>query len=172
MPKLSLHAYLKASTLNNSDKYLLAGPTSIFMNNNFITHTSIDNVCIGDTFDVPLGIDPSIKVEYKPVKKNEYTQGLISRSHYKTIRHETRVTNTKSNEVTVFVYEQFPVASDDRVKISLIAPDLQRKDNRSIVLKENNNLEWKCVLAPRGECQLPFEYMLEWPTNVELDFEQ
>ncbi|CAF1600536.1 unnamed protein product, partial [Rotaria sordida] len=32
VPKLSLHAYLKASTLNTSDKYLLAGPASIFMN--------------------------------------------------------------------------------------------------------------------------------------------
>lgn len=144
------------------------------MNNNFITHTSIGNVCIDETFDVPLGIDPNIKVEYKPVKKNEYTQGLISRCHYKTIRHETHVTNKKNNQVTIFVYDQYPVTSDERVKVNLIIPDLQRKDiqpNQKITLKENNNLEWKCILRPRGECQLPFEYTIEWPTNLRIDLE-
>ncbi|CAF1067205.1 unnamed protein product [Rotaria sordida] len=61
VPKMSLRAYLKASTVNTSDKQLLAGPVSVFMDNNFITHSSIDNVCVGDTFDLPLGTDISVK---------------------------------------------------------------------------------------------------------------
>ncbi|CAF3845759.1 unnamed protein product [Rotaria sp. Silwood1] len=176
VPKLSLHAYLKASTLNTSDKYLLAGPASIFMNNNFVTHSSIDNVCIGDTFDLPLGIDSSIKIEYKPVKKTSDTQGIISKVHLKTVRHETHITNTKTNEVIVFVYDQVPLSSDEKIKVNLIQPDLRRKDNNLhntiITLKDTNNLEWKCVLPSRGECRLPFEYTIEWPFDKQVDFQE
>ncbi|CAF3952179.1 unnamed protein product, partial [Rotaria sordida] len=175
VPKLSLHAYLKASTLNTSDKYLLAGPASIFMNNNFVTHSSIDNVCIGDTFDLPLGIDSSIKVEYKPVKKTSDTQGIISKIHLKTVRHETHVTNTKTNEVVVFVYDQVPLSSDEKIKVTLIQPDLRRKDtnpHHTITLKDTNNLEWKCTLPPRGECRLPFEYTVEWPVDKQVEFQE
>ncbi|CAF4353058.1 unnamed protein product [Rotaria sp. Silwood2] len=175
VPKLSVHAYLKASTLNTSDKYLLAGPASIFMNNNFVTHSSIDNVCIGDTFDLPLGIDSGIKVEYKPVKKTNDTQGIISKTHLKTVRHETHITNTKTNEVVVFVYDQFPLSSDEKIKVNLVHPDLRRKDtnpHNSITLKDTNNLEWKCVLPSRGECRLPFEYTVEWPHDKEVEFKE
>ncbi|CAF3497434.1 unnamed protein product [Rotaria sp. Silwood1] len=175
VPKLSLHAYLKASTLNISDKYLLAGPASIFMNNNFVAHSSIDNVCIGDTFDLPLGIDSSIKIEYKPVKKTSDTQGIISKIHLKTVRHETHITNTKTHEVVVFVYDQVPLPSDEKIKVNVIHPDLRRKDNNSqntITLKDTNNLEWKCILPPRGECRLPFEYTVEWPFDKQVEFQE
>ncbi|CAF1088362.1 unnamed protein product [Rotaria sordida] len=176
VPKLSLHAYLKASTLNTSDKYLLAGPVSIFMNNNFVTHSSIDNVCLGDTFDLPLGIDSSIKIEYKPVKKTSDTQGIISKVHLKTVRHETHITNTKTNEVIVFVYDQLPLSSDEKIKVNLIQPDLRRQDNNPhntiMTLKDTNNLEWKCVLSSRGECRLPFEYTVEWPYDKQVEFQE
>ncbi|CAF3032987.1 unnamed protein product [Rotaria sp. Silwood2] len=45
VPKMSLHAYLKASTVNTSDKQLLAGPVSVFMDNNF-GHTQFDRQCL------------------------------------------------------------------------------------------------------------------------------
>lgn len=175
VPKLSLHAYLKASTTNTSDKYLLAGPASIFMNNNFVTHSSIDNVCIGDTFDLPLGIDPSIKIEYKPVKKTNDTQGIISKIRLKTVRHETHITNTKTQEVVVYIYDQLPLSSDEKIKVNLIHPDLRRRDNNQnngITLKDTNNLEWKCVLPSRGECRLPFEYTIEWPIDKQIEFQE
>ncbi|CAF4255353.1 unnamed protein product, partial [Adineta steineri] len=101
IPKLSLHAYLKATTTNTSDKQLLAGPISVFMDNNFVTHSTINNVCLGDTFDLPLGTDASIKVEYKPVKTIAETQGVITKTHYENIRRETRLNNTKLTDVTV-----------------------------------------------------------------------
>ncbi|CAF1148290.1 unnamed protein product [Rotaria sordida] len=175
VPKLSLHAYMKASTLNTSDKYLLTGPASIFMNNNFVAHGSIDNVCIGDIFDLPLGIDSGIKIEYKPVKKTSDTQGIISKTHLKTVRHETHITNTKTHEVAVYIYDQLPLSSDEKIKVNLIQPDLRRKDNNphnTITLKDTNNLEWKCILPSRGECRLLFEYSVEWPYDKQVEFQE
>ena len=145
------------------------------MDNNFVTHSSIDNVCIGDTFDLPLGTDASIKVEYKPVKKVSDTQGLISKTHHENIRRETRITNTKSTEIIVYVYEQVPLSSDEKIKVKLIAPDLRPKEqnpNSTVTLNDHNNLEWKCVLQSKGECRLPLEYSLEWPKDKRVEFKE
>ncbi|CAF2064069.1 unnamed protein product [Rotaria magnacalcarata] len=175
VPKLSLHAYLKASTINTSDKQLLAGPVSVFMDNNFITHSSIENVCIGDTFDLPLGTDASVKVEYKPVKKMVDTQGFISKVHHETIRHETRIVNTKATETTVFVYEQIPLSSDEKIKVKLITPDIRQKElarNCTVTMNDKNNLEWKCVLQAHGEYRFPLEYLMEWPGEKRVEFKE
>ncbi|CAF2613652.1 unnamed protein product [Rotaria sp. Silwood2] len=172
VPKVSLHTYLKATTVNTSDKQLLAGPISVFMDNNFITHSSIGNVSIGDTFDLPLGTDASVKVEYKPIKKMVDTQGLISKVHHETIHHETYIINTKSTEITVFLYQQVPLSSDEKIKVKLITPDLRQKEyarNGTVKMNDRNNIEWKCVLQAHGEYRFPLEYTLEWPKEKRVE---
>lgn len=175
IPKLSLHAYLKASTINTSDKQLLSGPASIFMDNNFVTNGSIDNVSLGDKFDLPLGTDASIKVEYKPIKKVSDTQGLISKTHFETVRRETHLTNTKSTEITVYVYEQVPLSSHEKIKVKLITPDLKPKHSNAgcaVTINENNHIEWKCILQPKEQARLPLEYSLEWPNEKRIEFSE
>jgi uncharacterized protein (TIGR02231 family) len=145
------------------------------MDNNFVTHSSIDNVCLDDTFDLPLGTDASVKVEYKPIKKVTDTQGLISKTHHENIRRETRLVNTKSTEVTVHVYEQVPSSSDEKIKVKLIVPDLRVKEqnaNFTVIMNDANNLEWKCVLKAKGECRLPLEYSVEWPKEKRVEFKE
>jgi uncharacterized protein (TIGR02231 family) len=145
------------------------------MDNNFITHSSIDNVCLGDTFDLPLGTDASVKVEYKPVKKVTDTQGLISKVHHENVRHETRLINTKSTEVTIYVYEQVPLSSDEKIKVKLIVPDIRIKEqsiNCTVTMNDSNNLEWKSILQARGEIRLPLEYSIEWPIDKRVEFKQ
>ena len=145
------------------------------MDNNFVTHSAIDNVCLGDKFDLPLGTDASIKVEYKPMKKVTDTQGLISKTYHENIRHETCLINTKLTAVTVFVYEQVPLSSDEKIKVKLVVPDLRAKEQNSnctVTLNDENNLEWKCILQPRGECRLPLEYNLEWPKDKSIEFKE
>lgn len=145
------------------------------MDNNFVTHSSIDNVCLGDTFDLPLGTDTSIKVECKPAKKVSDTQGLISKIHHENIRRETRLTNTKAIEITVYVREQVPLSSDEKIKVKVIVPDLRAREQNpacTVTMNESNNLEWICVLQPKGECQLPLEYTLEWPKDKRVEFKE
>ncbi|CAF1222356.1 unnamed protein product [Adineta ricciae] len=175
IPKLSLHAYLKATTTNTSDKQLLAGPAAVFMDNNFIAHSSIDNVCLGDTFDLPLGMDASIKVEYKPVKKVTDTQGLISKINCENIYHETRVVNTKATDVTVYIYEQVPLSSDEKIRVKLLIPDLRLKEqasNCTVTMNDANNVEWKWILQPKGECRCPLNYTVDWPKDKRVEYKE
>lgn len=145
------------------------------MDNNFVTHASIDNVSLGDKFDLPLGTDASIKVEYKPIKKVSDTQGLISKTHFETVHRETHLTNTKSTEITVYVYEQVPLSSHEKIKVKLITPDLKPKHSNAgctVTINENNHIEWKCILQPKEQARLPLEYSLEWPNDKRIEFSE
>lgn len=123
---------------------------------------------MGGKFDLPLGTDAGIKVDYQPVKKIIDTQGLISKTYFENIRREIRLFNTKSIEVIVCVYDQIPLSLDERIKVKLVVPDLRMKEptpSYYVTMNEANNLHWKCIIQAGSECRLPLEYTLEWPTD-------
>lgn len=145
------------------------------MDNNFITHCSIDNIGPGNKFEVPLGTDTSIKIDYKPAKKITDMQGLISKTYFENIRREIYLFNTQPTEVIVYVYEQVPVSLDERIKVKLIVPDLRMREptgSYSVIMNDANNLQWRCILQALSECRLPIEYTLEWPTDKSIEFKE
>ena len=64
VPEMSEHCYLTARVKNNTDYPLLAGDSSIFLNNNFITKSKVDNVAPTEELVVSLGADPQVCNEY------------------------------------------------------------------------------------------------------------
>ncbi|CAM4786322.1 unnamed protein product [Rotaria magnacalcarata] len=140
IPKLSIHAYLNVSTINTSGEQLVVGSAVIFMDNNFLTHSSIGNICMGGKFDLPLGPDAGIKVDYQPTRKIIDTQGIVC------------------------VYDQIPRSLDEKIKVKLVVPDLRMKEpipSYYVTLNDANSLYWKCIIQAGSECQLPLEYTLE-----------
>ncbi|CAF4113862.1 unnamed protein product [Rotaria socialis] len=168
IPKLWIHAYLNVSTINTSNKQLVAGPAASFMNNHFVTHSSIGIICIDGKFDLPLGTDAGIKVDCQPVKTIIDTQGLISKTYFENIRREIRLFNTKPIEVIVCVYDRISLSLDERIKVKLVVPDLRMKEpipSYYVTLNDADNLHWKCLVQTGSECQLSLEDTLEWSTD-------
>lgn len=86
IPKLSTHAYLKASIINDSDKYsLLAGEMNVFMDGNFVAKSSIKAVSPSESFALFLGTDDAIKVTYPLGVFFKDTQGYLRRSNLKVL---------------------------------------------------------------------------------------
>lgn len=55
VPKLSQHAFLKAKVKNESRYPLLAGPASVFLDQSFVTKTTIPIVSPQEEFSCSLG---------------------------------------------------------------------------------------------------------------------
>ena len=55
VPKLSQHAFLKAKVKNESDYPLLAGPANVFLDQSFVTKTSLKSVSPNEEFSCSLG---------------------------------------------------------------------------------------------------------------------
>ncbi|CAF1171916.1 unnamed protein product [Didymodactylos carnosus] len=174
--KLSPYAYLKATTTNTSDKQLLSGPINVFMDNNFIAHSRIENVSADEKFDLYLGVDSNVKCEYKPVRKVNETQGLISKVNHEYVKHETQIKNLKTTDICVFIYDHLPLSSDEKIKVKLILPQdigkLKEHSTTSVssIINDDNNVEWKVLLKAKEECKLPLEYFIEWPKDKQLDY--
>jgi len=168
IPKLSLHAYLKASITNTSENYpFLPGEINVFMDGNFVAKSTIKAVSPQESFALFLGTDDAIKVTYPPGVFFKDTQGILSKRNLKTLKHLITIKNTKSKEVTVVVFDQLPKPNDAQIKVKLLKPTIQ-EGQTDVVLTEANNLKWKRDIPAGKEIKLPFEYSIEWPVGQEL----
>lgn len=79
-PRKNKNAYIKAKAKNPWNYELLSGPANIYLNNSFVSKTELKAYAPGDEFVCSLGVDESIKVDYKPGKIYTYQTGLINKT--------------------------------------------------------------------------------------------
>lgn len=80
VPKKNPHAYIKAKVTNTSQYSLLAGPANVFLDNNFVAKTDLKSYSPQEEFNCSLGVDPAIRIDYKPLRKFKTHSGLLSKT--------------------------------------------------------------------------------------------
>lgn len=80
VPKMNQNAYIKAKVTNTSQFSLLAGPANVFLDNNFVAKTDLKSYSPQEEFNFSLGVDPAIRIDYKPVKTFKAHSGIISKT--------------------------------------------------------------------------------------------
>ena len=122
-PNIDASAYLQAKVLNTSRFPLLASEkVSVFMDGNFISTTKMRPVSPGESFNIFLGVDPALKVEYRPCRTSAKTKGLFSSTEVKQYEYCTVLRNTKLNLCRVIVAEILPRSNDENISVELIEP--------------------------------------------------
>ncbi len=69
------------------------------------------------TFLSILGVDPSVRVVYKPVRRFREEGGFISKNVTYTYRQVTEICNTRSEQATVTFVDQVPKTQDEKLKV-------------------------------------------------------
>ncbi|KAH6911805.1 hypothetical protein BKA70DRAFT_862855 [Coprinopsis sp. MPI-PUGE-AT-0042] len=129
IPKREAKVHLKATVKNVSEYTFLAGPASIYVDGSFIARTSLPSVSPDETFDCPLGLDPSIRVTYIPVAKKTTQTGFMTKSRVHTYTQRITVHNTKALSADkVKIIDQIPVSEDSTITVKLISPALPFSD--------------------------------------------
>jgi len=173
IPKLSVHAYLKANVRNKYKEYsLLSGPMNVFVDNNFVAKSSINTVSPGESFSLFLGTDPAIKIEYQTLKQfKDQTGFLLSKVNKTDVRFNIVVSNTKSKDIKVNVFDNLPKSNDNQVKVSLIEPALDgdKAEGASVSMTAANNIQWIKKIPANTKISLPFHYVIEYPVDKEID---
>jgi uncharacterized protein (TIGR02231 family) len=139
VPSVSASVYLQAKVRNNSPFPLLASQNvSIYLDGNFMSKSTMKQASSGESFQIFIGVDPSVKVEYLPVRKEQYTKGWMSGYEVKKIFHSTILHNTKSTPIKVIMAESLPRTSNDKITIDLMEPS---SNSLSEVTKTNSIVE-------------------------------
>ena len=121
--KLRQVAFLKARLRNNSKITLLKGPLGLTLDGSFLGQASFPRCSAGESFSLPLGVDPAISVNYPKPTVRRSQSGIFSKEDSNLFTRTVTITNTKHNaQCELTVLDQVPVSEDERLKIEVVNP--------------------------------------------------
>jgi uncharacterized protein (TIGR02231 family) len=169
---------IKLNAMNSSDFPFLAGDMNVFFDGNFVSKSQIGNVAKFEKFEVFLGSDPSVKVEYKLPHKLRETKGLLGGTIKMNVTRRTTIKNTKSKAIQMTVMDQLPLSTTNSIVVLLTTPELNVKDKtlQNVVIdgkttgkiqlhSDTNNIEWNFTLNASTEVSIPYHYSVSWPSH-------
>ncbi|MCP4219722.1 MAG: mucoidy inhibitor MuiA family protein [bacterium] len=173
IPKLKPLVFLKVKVKNKTNYPFLPGKASVFLDNGFVSSTTLQHASPGQEFWTFLKADKAIKVDYKFLKKFRKEKGKKV-----TITYESRfiVENNKETEEELVLWDQVPISGDKGIKVKFIEPVMEAgakakeegSNNRIVRRNEYNYLEWFYKLKPGEKKTIPFKFSVEYPKEREI----
>lgn len=114
-----------------------------------------------------MGVDDSVKVQYKPLIKNNSSGGILTKSNIVAFNQVIVVNNTKSIDVSLKLVDQIPRSTTDKIKVSIIEPKIS-SDDKSVSLGEYNCVEWQATLKPSEERKFTLKYEVSYPAEERI----
>ncbi|KZT28781.1 hypothetical protein NEOLEDRAFT_1128996 [Neolentinus lepideus HHB14362 ss-1] len=191
VPRKKPVAYLKCRVKNTSNYRLLPGPVRVFLDEGYVSTTSIADVNAGDSFDCILGVDTSIHLSYRrsssTVKeaRNAFSEQFKITSYYV----ETVIRNKHRSQISeLIVRDAVPHASsllaglDGKVRIVLREPvalaeakpgELTQVGDKGLKVRwvskdhqAEGEYAWECKLDASEEIKLVVKYEVKAPVDV------
>jgi uncharacterized protein (TIGR02231 family) len=167
VPKLSAKAYLKAKAVNTTPYTLLPGQASVFLDQSFVTTTTLGRIARDESFWTFLGADDDIQVEYKLLNKTLGDKGFLSKKNTLTFESLTTITNRKQTAEEIVVWDQIPLSGDEDVRVTLQKPKY-KEDSDQLKMTQANYLEWLYQLQPNEKTEIPLSFTIEYPLGKEI----
>ncbi|KAJ8519108.1 hypothetical protein ONZ45_g3933 [Pleurotus djamor] len=142
LPRAEAKVHLKATIKNTSQFPLIPGLASIYVDGSFISKTRVPASNPQESFDCPLGPDPSIRVTYHPLSKKLTEGGFYSKHFSRVFTQQITVQNTKAipvNDLTIV--DHIPISEDSQITVKLIEPELTLpgKDKSTLISKSTKS---------------------------------
>ena len=170
-PKLSSYAYLRSKVTNGPEDQLLAGRVNIFLDGAFVGASDIPKtIATGESFDLYLGVDEGVVVkrELLEEKTDDTLIGSIPSPTKKiSYKYKLTVENYKPRAIKINLFDQIPVAQDDKIKVVKVEPSVKPdtdkyKDHEGVYL-------WTLTLQPKEKKEIILSYVVEYPRDMNVE---
>ncbi|PSN73028.1 hypothetical protein BS50DRAFT_568620 [Corynespora cassiicola Philippines] len=197
VPKLRSAAFLRAKVRNPSSTItLLKGSAGVTLDGSFLGNINIPRVSPGQLFDLPLGVDPAIHVNYPKPSVLRSTQGMIfGKESAQMFSRSIWLNNTKLRPVDLVVLDQAPISEDERLRIAISTPRGLAREGDAVKagvsakegssgsvgtikgdawgsatakLKKNGEISWDVKLEGGKGCLLKLEYEARLPSGESI----
>jgi hypothetical protein len=199
VPKLRSAAFLRAKIRNPSSSVtLLKGSAGVTLDGTFLGNMNLPRVSPLQVFDLPLGVDPAIHVNYPKPSVLRSTQGIIfNKESAQIFTRSIWLNNTRPQPVELLVLDQVPVSEDERLRVGIVTPRglvkegdsvkagvsakegssgaVAEKDKKSETwgtamakLKKNGEIGWTVIIEGGKGCLLKLEYEARLPPSEKI----
>lgn len=192
VPKLRAAAFLRAKIRNPSSSVtLLKGSAGVTLDGSFLGNMTLPRVSPGQLFDLPLGVDPGIHINYPKPSVHRSTQGIMfNKESAQVFTRSIWLNNTKPTPIELLVIDQVPVSEDERLKIVITEPKGLAREGDSVKagtsakagssgstavmkgsswghalakMKKNGEINWTVNLEKGQACLLKLDYEARLP---------
>ena len=151
-PKIEKNAYLTAEIKDWSDLQILEGLANIYIDNRYIGQTTIGGErSIDDRHTLSIGQDTDVYVD-RTLQKGYTRRKFVGSNKIETRKWKLDIVNNKSEQIDLYVEDQYPVSQDSRIKIDL------KEDAGATIDKDRGTLSWNKKLPPISNEALVFAY--------------
>jgi uncharacterized protein (TIGR02231 family) len=163
-PKLDPYAYLTAKVTGWEQYNLLNGEANLYFEGTFLGKSYLDLAQVADTLPISLGRDKNIVVERTRVKEKVKRQTLAG-NRKETRGWEISLRNKKAVAVEIVVQDQFPVPTDQQIKV-------EDKEAPGATVDEAKGLiTWRLSLPANSNKKLSFGYLVKYPVSYNVILE-
>ena len=169
VPSLVPSAFAQAKIKNTSTFVLVAGPVSIFVDNQLVTSSTIGRVGPTEEFTLSLGRDEGISVTQKLLHKKRVDESAGFFSGKTNIMMHSFMTTIKNNKkvpVTIVVQERIPVSNDSTLVVELVAPPPAKLTKPQTEKMEQEGFVDQVLALNAGELvDVPFAFNVKYPED-------
>ncbi len=164
IPKLSSYVHLSGIFKNPFPYPITSGIANIYIDTRFVNKVSFKKQMLpGDDINLSFGIDESVKVERKLLKRfTEYT-GVISKGKRINYEYEIKIANGKKTEINLNLKDQFPVSRNEKIKVIRELP----KEGEAKI-GEDGIINWELKLNPGEKKIFKVKFSVEAPRDLEI----
>ena len=167
-PLLTAYVYDTAQLANDSKIVLLAGPVSSYMDGQFVGHTELPTVAVGESFTIGFGIDSSLRATRERIDKAETTQGG---NRLLTYTYRLELDNFGDKPANVRLIDRLPSsdggANDVQVKLETGEADLSKDADYQRGQRKKGLLRWDVEVPAQAIGEKAFAKQYKF--NVEYD---
>ena len=153
-------AFLTGNVSYTEETPLLAGPVSVFHNQDYVGEARLDNVSAKEPFQLHLGSDENILIARR-TKELRVKSGLFTDTYSFDREIVITVKNRKKSGIVLDIFDRLPVSTDERIKITDIrfslAPTRSSKEGLH---------RFRIELEAGGEKTISIKYKLTHPADV------
>jgi hypothetical protein len=156
----------------------ISGPVAIYVDDAFVATTSfeIPSVMPGESFDLPLGVDPSIRIDAHPVICKTTNAGSFvgAKQRVQSVLQRYSVGNRKSGELNdLMLYDNIPVSEDGAISVKLVDPPIDRVSKDGVKAEWDDEKEGKIKLNlgrldPGEDKDVAVRFEVSWPASVDI----
>ncbi len=164
IPKLDRDAFLMARIVNWNQLNLLSGQANLYFEEAYVGRSFLNAGSVSDTLNLSLGRDKGIVVSRK--KNEQFSKRRTLGSNKTDSRgYEISVRNTKSQPISITVFDQLPVSTNSEIEVSVI------ELSNGQFNKQKGEITWKMEVASRETKELLLQYEVKYPKKRKINLD-